>query len=161
MTTYKIDVRVREIPSGRWCASGNANGHRVIAVGQSPADALAGVVEMANDIAEVLAEQSQTDMPERIYATSSRSEAGVEHWPNDWGIWREGKPYMYGAEYIRADFGPLNIDAMQDKIDRLCEVVEWYGEQSRLARLIHSEGDAGRNALASDGGKKARSVLEG
>lgn len=39
------------------------------------------------------------------------------------------------------------------------EALEWYGEQSRLARLIHSEGDAGRWALAEDGGKRARAAL--
>jgi len=39
------------------------------------------------------------------------------------------------------------------------EALEWYGEQARLARLIHSEGDAGRHALAEDGGKRARAAL--
>lgn len=38
-------------------------------------------------------------------------------------------------------------------------LLEWYGEQARLARLIHSEGDAGRQALANDGGEKARAHL--
>lgn len=41
----------------------------------------------------------------------------------------------------------------------LVEALEWYGEQARLARLIHSEGDAGRHALAADGGKRASDVL--
>lgn len=45
------------------------------------------------------------------------------------------------------------------EIHRLREVVAWYGECARLARLITSEGDAGRNALADDGGKKAARVL--
>lgn len=59
--------------------------------------------------------------------------------------------------------------ATADVIDRATEaerklaeavgVVEWYGENARLARLIHSEGDAGRNALADDGGKRARTFL--
>lgn len=40
------------------------------------------------------------------------------------------------------------------------ETLEWYAEQSRLSRLIHSEGDAGRHALAADGGKRARAVLD-
>ena len=40
------------------------------------------------------------------------------------------------------------------------EALAWYGEQARLARLIHSEGDAGRHALAADGGKLARQALE-
>ena len=39
------------------------------------------------------------------------------------------------------------------------EVVKWYAEQARLCRLIHSEGDAGRNALANDGGELARKAL--
>lgn len=39
------------------------------------------------------------------------------------------------------------------------EALEWYGEQSRLARLIHSGGDSGRNALATDGGERARAAL--
>ncbi|WP_189423599.1 hypothetical protein [Devosia pacifica] len=42
---------------------------------------------------------------------------------------------------------------------RLREALEWYGEQTRLARLNHSEGDAGRHALAADGGKIARQAL--
>jgi hypothetical protein len=37
--------------------------------------------------------------------------------------------------------------------------LKWYGEQARLARLIHSEGDAGRHALAADGGKRAAAAL--
>lgn len=39
------------------------------------------------------------------------------------------------------------------------EALAWYGEQACLARLIHSEGDAGRHALAEDGGKRARAAL--
>lgn len=42
---------------------------------------------------------------------------------------------------------------------KLREVLEWYGEQARLCRLIHAEGDAGRNALSADGGEKARAAL--
>lgn len=41
----------------------------------------------------------------------------------------------------------------------MAEALAWYGEQARLARLIHSEGDAGRHALAVDGGAKARAAL--
>ena len=43
---------------------------------------------------------------------------------------------------------------------KLREALEWYGEQARLCRLIHSEGDAGRHALSSDGGTRARAALE-
>jgi hypothetical protein len=51
--------------------------------------------------------------------------------------------------------------AQQREIERLRKALEWYGEQAHLARLIHREGDAGRNALASDGGHRAREALEG
>lgn len=43
--------------------------------------------------------------------------------------------------------------------EALRNALEWYGEQARLARLVHSEGDPGRWALAEDGGKRAREVL--
>ena len=39
-------------------------------------------------------------------------------------------------------------------------VLGWYGENARLCRLIHSEGDAGRHALAEDGGKRAATILQ-
>lgn len=51
------------------------------------------------------------------------------------------------------------IASQAARIRELEEVVEWYGEQARLARLIHSGGDPGRHALADDGGKRARSLL--
>ncbi|MFN3169256.1 MAG: hypothetical protein ACE37E_01025 [Hyphomicrobiales bacterium] len=41
----------------------------------------------------------------------------------------------------------------------LREALEWYGENARLARLIHDEGDPGRHKLAHDGGEKARQAL--
>jgi uncharacterized protein (DUF2342 family) len=44
-------------------------------------------------------------------------------------------------------------------IAELEATLAWYGEQARLARLIHSEGDAGRQALAADGGERARAAL--
>lgn len=46
------------------------------------------------------------------------------------------------------------------RLEALEAELEWYGEQARLARLIHSEGDSGRHALAGDGGKRARAALE-
>lgn len=44
-------------------------------------------------------------------------------------------------------------------VAELVEALEWYGENARLCRLIHSEGDAGRHALSEDGGKRARALL--
>lgn len=54
-------------------------------------------------------------------------------------------------------------EAQQPQADWLTEAreaLEWYAEQTRLARLIHSGGDEGRHALAADGGKRARAALE-
>lgn len=51
------------------------------------------------------------------------------------------------------------LAALKAENERLRAALEWYGEQARLARLIHSEGDAGRHALANDGGLIARAAL--
>ena len=48
---------------------------------------------------------------------------------------------------------------MNDRIKALEDALEWYAEQARLCRLIHSEGDAGRQSLSDDGGKRARAAL--
>lgn len=50
-------------------------------------------------------------------------------------------------------------DAAHARAERLEGALSWYGEQVRLCRLIHSGGDAGRHALADDGGKRARAAL--
>ena len=50
---------------------------------------------------------------------------------------------------------------LRARVRELEGALGWYGEQARLARLIHSEGDKGRHALADDGGKRARAVLTG
>lgn len=51
------------------------------------------------------------------------------------------------------------LESEQAESGRLRAELAWYGEQSRLARLIHSEGDAGRHALQADGGNRARAAL--
>ena len=54
----------------------------------------------------------------------------------------------------------LAADPLSDpRVKALVEVLQWYAEQTRLCRLIHSGGDSGRNALSSDGGTKARAAL--
>ena len=50
-------------------------------------------------------------------------------------------------------------EAAEAKLAKAVEALKWYGEQSRLCRLVHSGGDTGRHALADDGGKRARDVL--
>jgi len=51
------------------------------------------------------------------------------------------------------------IERLRSLLKEAGEALDWYGEQTRLCRLIHSGGDAGRNALADDGGSIARTVL--
>lgn len=51
------------------------------------------------------------------------------------------------------------VAARDARIAEAEEVIAWYGEQARLARLIHSEGDDGRAALSADGGNRARTFL--
>jgi hypothetical protein len=45
------------------------------------------------------------------------------------------------------------------KREKLVGALCWYGEQARLARLVHGEGDVGRHELQMDGGKRARAIL--
>lgn len=52
------------------------------------------------------------------------------------------------------------IEELRGERGKLREALEWYGENARLCRLIHSEGDTGRNALAKDGGNRAREALK-
>lgn len=50
-------------------------------------------------------------------------------------------------------------DPRDAEIATLREALEFYGENARLCRLIHSGGDEGRQALSDDGGKIARAAL--
>ncbi|HEY5793428.1 MAG TPA: hypothetical protein VIU82_00310 [Bosea sp. (in: a-proteobacteria)] len=69
------------------------------------------------------------------------------------------------ARAVQFDFARMSHDMaklrttiadLTRKLEAAAGALEWYGEQARLARLIHSEGDAGRHALANDGGRRAR-----
>jgi hypothetical protein len=51
-------------------------------------------------------------------------------------------------------------DEARAENERLRTALECYGEQARLAKLIHAEGDLGRHRLAKDGGDRARAELE-
>jgi hypothetical protein len=64
------------------------------------------------------------------------------------------------ALHARAD-APLTLaEALTvPEVRALVEALEWYGEQARLCRLIHSGGDPGRHSLQADGGEKARAAL--
>ena len=60
-------------------------------------------------------------------------------------------------ETANAQFHRANRRQVEN--ERLRAELAWYGEQSRLARIIHSEGDSGRHALQADGGHRAGAAL--
>jgi hypothetical protein len=78
-------------------------------------------------------------------------------------------PENIGGQTMTRTFTDEELDALarieqalteaRAEIERLRGALEWYGEQTRLCRIIHSEGDKGRNALSDDGGKRARAAL--
>ena len=55
------------------------------------------------------------------------------------------------AEAAEAERDALRAEAL--------EVVKWYGDRAKEARLIHSGGDAARHELQADGGKFARAFI--
>ena len=67
----------------------------------------------------------------------------------------EMQPYRNGDWVRYSDYA-----ALEAEIAALKEALAWYGEQARLARLIHSGGDTGRHALAEDGGRRARALTQ-
>lgn len=88
-----------------------------------------------------------SDAPERIAVWPDF----VGH-PSMTGQWSANTHPDNAVAYVRADLS----DAL---LREAAEVLDWYAENSRLARLIHSEGDKGRNTIAQDGGKQARATL--
>lgn len=95
-------------------------------------------------------------------AAYKASEARVRELERECGQWQEAS----GQANVRAeqledkwDAEKARADGLAADVAELVAALEWYGEQARLARLIHSEGDAGRQAIASDGGKRARTLI--
>ena len=72
-----------------------------------------------------------------------------------------GDMSTYEAEEVITRVIATALRAAEAREQKLLEALTWYGEQARLARLIHSEGDAGRHALSNDGGDRARRALGG
>jgi uncharacterized small protein (DUF1192 family) len=65
---------------------------------------------------------------------------------------------MTDTDYVKAV--DEKSGALRAENERLRTALEWYGEQARLAKLIHAEGDLGRHRLAKDGGDRALAALE-
>jgi len=60
----------------------------------------------------------------------------------------------------RSRITPLYAAPVAAKVNaEMLAALSWYAEQARLCRLIPSEGDARRNALAADGGNRARTAI--
>ena len=70
-----------------------------------------------------------------------------------------GEKIAWGSETALMDQAAAALIAQDAELKRYREALEWYGEQARLSRLIHSGGDTGRHALQEDGGKRARAAL--
>jgi cell division protein FtsB len=86
-----------------------------------------------------------------------REEIDAIDWP------KLARERLARAEKAEAEIAALKAENERLRTNRetLERALVWYGENARLARIFHSEGDAGRTALADDGGKRARAALEG
>lgn len=83
--------------------------------------------------------------------------------PEDWELDEVAmRPLEERALEVMDELGFAAEDAARLALEavNMARALLWYGEQARLARLIHSGGDVGRQALAEDGGRNAREVLD-
>jgi hypothetical protein len=101
----------------------------------------------------VRADLAQAPAPVRGELAAVLSDLAADQTPMDLGITEAEWEGLYESEPAALDAPDAGVVA------ELVEALRWYGEQSRLARLIHSEGDAGRHAIAADGGNRAAAAL--
>ncbi len=98
--------------------------------------------------------------PRQIVCTG---EAGSDEWNPAFGTWEFDDFGMESDEPIgdgeRLFVNRRLYDALEAENKKLRSVLSWYGEQARLAKLVHSEGDIGRQSLAVDGGRRAKAAL--
>lgn len=99
-----------------------------------------------------------TDLLEQAEARATAAEARNAELSMLAYRWMEAHDRLKAGENYDLP-SPADLPAAEAQLAKAKEALEWYGEQARLARLVHSEGDAGRHALAGDGGKRAASVL--
>lgn len=67
------------------------------------------------------------------------------------------KPDIFAATYEPADKPALSAPRIRE--EALREALHWYADQVAGCRKISSDGDVARNALAADGGERARQAL--
>ena len=70
-----------------------------------------------------------------------------------------GPRVSYDSDFLQTCF-EFELTAALAREAALRTALEWYEEQARLCRLIHSGGDPARKALNDDGGAQARAALE-
>lgn len=120
------------------------------------------------------AAEARADKAERERGEARSKAASLQRQAECWAMEARGANATIGEAYqavTGATGEPGNWngarpikDALAEQLARIAaleKALGWYGEQARLARLIHSEGDKGRYALAEDGGSRARATLEG
>ena len=108
--------------------------------------------------------ESQSAELTRLRERNAELEKERDHWKEEahdisddgkWTLWWEIADDKHkAAAPLRA-----RIASFEATVMGLREELEWYGENARLCRLIHSEGDKGRSALSDDGGNRARAAL--
>lgn len=126
----------------------------------------AGIIRMCNAIASVFEAHAPQDIMDRFRAklAAMMHLAFVEGAANGVLNARPALAALASAPAPRSRISATVADlkhalASAPAGDKIAEALAWYGEQARLCRLIHSEGDAGRHALSEDGGKRAAEAL--
>jgi hypothetical protein len=88
--------------------------------------------------------------------TPNNTVAGLpEKWRGENGDYPESKQDC-AAELEAALASPATSAGV---VDDAMEALRWYAEQAELCRKLGRDGDAGRQALDADGGKRARAAL--
>ena len=114
-----------------------------------------------NGLIDALRSQQQADMDGTTVIVSRQAcDEAAEFLP---ALYDEVKRLRLRAAHAEhtTDAAISEVRRLEAERDALRAALEWYGEQARLARLVHSGGDAGRHALANDGGNRARAALKG
>ena len=104
-----------------------------------------------------MSDAAQTPLADLVKDALDRMEAGAriitDSIPGDTSL----SSYSHGPDIGKAIAARIRLLEQQLKTAR--EALEWYGEQTRLCRLIHSGGDPGRHALSADGGNRAAAAI--
>lgn len=101
---------------------------------------------------EVESKMTLPDCPEVLWAQRHLGR-------DDWQVSENVTPASMGVSASEKFVNARELREAVGEVEKLREALAWYGEQARLCRLIHSQGDLGRHALQNDGGTIARAAL--